>query len=260
MVANSKIQWTDHTFNPWWGCVNVSPGCDNCYAEAFAKRVGQDVWGKDGERRFFKDKHWNEPLKWAPGSKVFCASMADVFELNHSLDAERERLWDLIEATPHLTWQLLTKRPENLDRLGPHHFPSNVWWGTTVEDAARAALRVPRLNYRAPRGIRFLSCEPLIEDVAPALATTGVLGGIDWLIVGCESGPRSRPFDIEWARILRDLCAANDIAFFVKQLPDPKRRGAVFHDLDDFPEDLRIREFPQAIGVLHGKDLREQGE
>ena len=95
--STTKIQWTDKTFNPWWGCVEVSPGCDHCYAKTFAKRVGEDSWGESG-RRFFGDKHWAEPLKWT--GRVFCASMADVFEMNHSLDAERERLFDLIEATP----------------------------------------------------------------------------------------------------------------------------------------------------------------
>lgn len=90
MSDDTAIEWTDHTFNPWWGCVNVSPGCDHCYAEMFAKRVGQDVWGKTAGRRFFGDKHWNEPKRWT--GRVFCASMADVFEPNPVLVAERERL------------------------------------------------------------------------------------------------------------------------------------------------------------------------
>lgn len=241
MVANSKIQWTDHTFNPWWGCVNVSPGCDNCYAEAFAKRVGHDVWGKNGARRFFGDKHWNEPLRWAPGSKVFCASMADVFEMNHALDAERERLFDLIEATPLLTWQLLTKRPENISRLAPaswiQAWPEHIWIGTTVEDQTRANLRVPRLLGLSIDAVRFLSLEPLLEPVLVPMR------GADWWIVGCESGPKARPFADDWARSLRDQCAADRGAFFVKQLPG-ERRGSVLHDVADFPEDLRIREFP----------------
>lgn len=119
MAKNSRIEWTTHTFNPWWGCVKVSPACKHCYAESWAKRVGSNVWGIKAERRFFGDKHWSEPVKWnaaaaASGmrARVFCASMADVFEDRRDLDVHRIRLWKLIEATPRLDWLLLTKRPE----------------------------------------------------------------------------------------------------------------------------------------------------
>ena len=108
----TNISWTTHTFNPWWGCVNVSPGCQNCYAETFAKRTGHDVWGKDGERRMFGDKHWAEPLRWNQKAaergetvRVFCASMGDVFEPHPALTDARKRLWALIDSTRHLTWQ-----------------------------------------------------------------------------------------------------------------------------------------------------------
>ncbi|HEY2512934.1 MAG TPA: DUF5131 family protein, partial [Polyangiaceae bacterium] len=118
MVANSKIQWTDHTFNPWWGCQRVSPGCEHCYAEAFAKRTGHGVWGPTAQRRFFGEAHWKEPLKWNEAAKrsgqrarVFCASMADVFEDRWELEPHRARLAGLIRVTPHLDWLLLTKRP-----------------------------------------------------------------------------------------------------------------------------------------------------
>src|SRR5512138_1944819 len=103
-MKDSKIAWTDHTFNPWWGCVRVSEGCVNCYAETFAKRTGNDVWGVNKPRRFFGEKHWAEPLKWNTEAEqkdgrtfVFCASMADVFEDRRDLDEPRERLWKLIE-------------------------------------------------------------------------------------------------------------------------------------------------------------------
>lgn len=121
MGKNSRIEWTDHTFNPWWGCTKVSEACKNCYAEAWSKRVGQQVWGPQAERRFFGERHWLEPLKWnadaaAHGKRlrVFCASMADVFEDRRSLDPWRSKLWELIEATPQLDWLLLTKRPEHV--------------------------------------------------------------------------------------------------------------------------------------------------
>lgn len=176
MGETTAISWTDHTFNPWWGCARVSPGCQNCYAEAFAKRTGKDVWGKTADRRRFGDKHWNEPLKWDRAAKdagkpalVFCASMADVFEDREDHWPDRLRLWDLITRTPDLEWQLLTKRPENVRAMVPAywlngHWPPNVWIGTTVEDQQRADERIPHL-LDLPAGVRFLSMEPLLGTV-----------------------------------------------------------------------------------------------
>ena len=120
MSADSKIEWTDHTFNIVWGCTKVSPGCKHCYAEGTAVWRGHDVWGPDKPRRLLSDAYWREPLKWnaaaqAAGktARVFCSSMADVFEDREGLD-ERAKLWPLIEETPWLRWLLLTKRPENV--------------------------------------------------------------------------------------------------------------------------------------------------
>ena len=117
MGKDSTIEWTHHTFNPWWGCAKVSPGCANCYAEAWAKRVGQKIWGAGEDRRFFSEKHWAEPLKWNAEAKsakrrkrVFCASMADVFEFRADLNPAREKLWQLIAQTEWLDWLLLTPR------------------------------------------------------------------------------------------------------------------------------------------------------
>jgi protein gp37 len=108
---NSSIEWTHHTFNPWWGCVKVSPACQNCYALEFARRLGHSIWGAAAPRRFFGENHWLEPLKWNARAKadgerkrVFCASMADVFEARTDLNSERAKLWKLIEATPWLDW------------------------------------------------------------------------------------------------------------------------------------------------------------
>lgn len=184
MGADTKIQWTHHTFNPWWGCARVSPGCERCYAESFAKRVGQPVWGVQASRRFFGEAHWAEPLKWnrkaeAAGERhrVFCASMADVFEDRPDLVPHRERLWTLIAKTPALDWLLLTKRPENIRKLAPWRalveenryddrpeWPRNVWIGVTVEDQRRAEERIPWL-LEVPAVVRFVSCEPLLEPV-----------------------------------------------------------------------------------------------
>jgi len=119
MSQHSTIEWTDHTFNPWWGRTY-------CYAESWAKRYGHDLWGQEKSRRFFGDIHWSQPLKWNKQAtarnrrvRVFCASMADVFEENKLLDQSRARLWDLIEQTPMIDWLLLTKRSENMLSLAP---------------------------------------------------------------------------------------------------------------------------------------------
>lgn len=169
----SKITWTHHTFNPWWGCQRVSPGCQNCYAEAFAKRTGNKVWGPNTPRRLLSDSHWNEPLKWnreaeAAGERhrVFCASMADVFEDRRDLDKLRQRLWALIDATPWLDWLLLTKRPENFQKLGDLAM-ARCWLGTTAEDQSRFDQRVEHL-LSVEAAVHFLSCEPLLGPINAA--------------------------------------------------------------------------------------------
>lgn len=228
MGKDSSIEWTDHTFNPWWGCTKVSPGCNNCYAETWAKRVGQQLWGASRDRRFFTDKHWSEPLKWnaeaeAQGKRkrVFCASMADVFESRHDLDSWRERLWNLIGATPWLNWLLLTKRPQNIETMVPWaaKWPDNVWIGTTVEDQTRAEERVPLL-LKHPAKCHFLSCEPLIGPVDLSPWTNGdskTLHRISWVIAGGESGHNARPMLPGWARRLRDQCSEASVPFHFKQ-------------------------------------------
>lgn len=177
MGKDSTIEWCHHTFNPWWGCARVSPGCERCYAETFSKRVGHKLWGVQAERRFFGDKHWAEPLKWNAAAvkagerhRVFCASMADVFEDRRDLVAERLRLCRLIEATPGLDWLLLTKRIENaasmLVAMFPTGVPRNVWAGTTVEDQRRADERLPILiALHDVVAITFVSAEPLLGPV-----------------------------------------------------------------------------------------------
>ena len=175
MGTDTSIGWTDHTYNPWWGCARVSPGCQHCYAETFAKRTGHDVWGKGSGRRFFGDKHWDEPRRWDRAAAVagvpalvFCASMADMFEDHPALPPHRARLFELIQETPHLRWQLLTKRPENVPAMAPLHWrtdwPAHVWMGTTVEDQQRGEERVPRL-IEIPAPVRFVSAEPLLGAV-----------------------------------------------------------------------------------------------
>lgn len=170
MSEFSKIEWTDHTFNPWWGCVRVSPACRFCYADSQARRYGHEVWRKRGPRRMLSDANWAKPLKWnrdaeraGVPAKVFCASMADVFEDHPDVAEPRKRLWDVIDATPWLRWQLLTKRPENVASMAPwgNDWPDNVWLGTSVETQRFADQRIPVL-LDVPAKVRFLSCEPLL--------------------------------------------------------------------------------------------------
>jgi protein gp37 len=228
MAQNSSIEWTDHTFNPWWGCTKVSPACLHCYAESWAKRVGQKVWGPRSPRRFFTDAHWLEPLRWdaqAAASRVrrrvFCASMADVFESRPELAREREKLWGLIDLTPNLDWLLLTKRPQNILRFAPwaSEWPNNVWLGTTVENQYWAEIRLPLL-LQIPARLRFLSCEPLLGPLNLAKWISRPpkrLHPIDWVIAGGESGPKARAMLPSWALDLRDQCDDAGIPFHFKQ-------------------------------------------
>ncbi len=274
MGAETEIAWTDHTFNPWWGCQRVSPGCEHCYAEAWDARFGGEHWGAKSERRFFGEKHWNEPRKWNKAAReagvrkrVFCASMADVFEARDDLNGERLRLWCLIEETPWLDWQLLTKRPENVTKILTARWLAeprpNVWLGTTVEDQARADERIPHL-LRTPAAVRFLSCEPLLGPVDltghgyspdPREGTVvPLIAGIDWVIVGGESDPGARPMFLEWARSIIEQCRAAGVRVFTKQLGSVWARGMVKLGLGvnnkggdpaEWSPELRVREWPE---------------
>jgi protein gp37 len=227
MAKNSQIEWTHHTFNPWWGCAKVSAACDNCYAETWAKRVGQQVWGRESPRRFFSDAHWEEPVLWNENARhakarqrVFCASMADVFERRAELKAPRQRLWNLIVSTPWLDWLLLTKRPQNIASMiswDQEEWPRNVWLGTTVETQAFANKRLPHL-LKHKAAVRFLSCEPLLGpiDLTQWFQAEG-LNPIDWVIAGGESGPHSRPMHPDWAQCLLTQCQNAKVAFHFKQ-------------------------------------------
>ena len=154
MSENSKIEWTDHTFNPWSGCVKVSPACQHCYAAALPPAYRRNaVWGAHTDRMPASDSYWAQPLAWDRKARkegvrrrVFCASTADVFEDRADLDPLRERLWDLIQKTPNLDWLLLTKRPEVMFKWSQSHpWPVNAWAGTTVESQDWADRRIPWL-------------------------------------------------------------------------------------------------------------------
>lgn len=241
MGEASKIEWTDHTFNPWVGCQRVSPGCDHCYAEGWAKRSGMVQWGPHGERKRTSEANWRKPIKWAKDARnhlparqrVFCASLADVFD-NRAEPQWRADLFALIQATPGLDWLLLTKRPENIRKMLPDDWGNgypNVWLGTTTEDQPHYDRRWPILR-DIPAAVRFISYEPALGS----LTTLRCEGAPDWIICGGESGPGRRPFDLQWAYDLQADCALSGIAFFMKQIDK----------VQPVPADLLIREFPKA--------------
>jgi protein gp37 len=247
MGENSKIEWTDHTFNPWVGCAKVSPGCDRCYAEGWAKRSGLVQWGPHGERRRTSAANWNKPRRWAKEARrtgkrprVFCASLADVWD-NQVPQAWRQDLFNLIGATPELDWLLLTKRPENIEKMLPGAIGAvgmaqwpwpNVWLGTTCEDQKRFDHRWPILC-EIPAALRFISYEPAIGPLE--LAWGDLLPQPGWLICGGESGHGARTMDLQWARDLRDECAELGLPFFFKQTTG---KGPI-------PDDLMVRQFPR---------------
>lgn len=264
----TEIAWCDHTHNVVWGCTKVSEACHHCYAETWSKRMGLKVWGQDAPRRTFGAKHWNEPRKWNKAAqeagerrRVFCSSMADVFEDHATVAEARAQLWPLISDTPWLDWLLLTKRPENFAGMVPwgKSPPANVWLGVTAENQERANERIPLLLAQ-PATVRFVSAEPLLgpvdlsrwlgysEDwdrfIGPCAhgrdpwtrcdedaCTPPEVEGISWVIVGGESGHHARPFEVEWARSLVRQCREAKIAPFVKQMgfvpiiADPVRIG-----------------------------------
>jgi len=269
--AETSIGWTDHTFNPWWGCTRISPGCDHCYAETFSRRVGHGgrlpmIWGPGSERKFFGEKHWAEPHAWNAAAaragvrrRVFCSSMADVFEPGRDrvgalMSEARGRLWRLIEQTKHLDWLLLTKRPAMVRRFAPWSaasWPSNVWLGVTVENVKAAADRLPILR-TIPAPLHFVSYEPALELVDFRQHLTW----LDWIIVGGESGAGARPFELAWARSVVDQCRTLGVPVFVKQLGSAPReeyfaagdelrlRHRKGEDPAEWPLGLRVQEVP----------------
>ncbi|MCZ4270781.1 DUF5131 family protein [Maritalea porphyrae] len=257
MAENTKIEWCDHSWNPWVGCTKVSAACDNCYAEGWAKRAGRPVWGPHADRQ--RTKTWGSPIKWnktiegtGKRERVFVASLADVFDNHKSILPEwRAEMWELIKSCTNLDFLLLTKRPQNIAKYLPADWGTgypNVWLGTTVENQTEAERRIPHL-LRVNAAIHFLSCEPLQSE----LSLTEIAGlssdeygefpvffdafsgkaygehgdeqacghwidpGIDWVISGGESGPGARPTHPDWHRSLRDQCAEAGVAFFFKQ-------------------------------------------
>lgn len=244
MAANSKIEWTDNTFNPWIGCTKVSPACDHCYAEAMMDlRYGRVRWGAGEDRKRTSEAYWKEPRRWdrkaaLEGARpfVFCASLADVFD-NEVEPLWRRDLFGLIEATPNLAWLLLTKRIGNVLKMtDPEHgnpcLPRNAAIGATIanqEEYDRDRLKLWDVKVRREPLFTFGSFEPMLGPVildkyAP-----------DWIICGGESGRDAREMNPQWARDLRDGSKRLGRAFFMKQMTGKA----------PIPDDLLVREFPR---------------
>lgn len=285
MAVISNISWTRSTFNPWIGCTKVGPGCDHCYAETLDSRKrwgGVAHWGPGVPRHRTSASNWKQPRAWNRQATktgefwpVFCASLADVFD-NEVDPAWRSDLLALIYDTPALTWLLLTKRIGNVSRLMEQcsepgrqwKLPPNVWLGITAVTQDELERDLPKLA-EIPATTRWLSLEPQIStiDITPAA------GIVQWAITGGESGRHARRYDVAWPRQIVADCRRHGIAPFVKQLggfttwrggshpgqhwPD----GTHFEDMhglwrvrlaepaganpDEWPEDLRVREFPR---------------
>lgn len=265
MGEKTGIAWCDHTANFWFGCLKVSPECANCYAEErVTKRMRLPVWGPEAttERKLAKGV-WDEVPKWNRKAKkdgirrrMFASSLSDIFEDHWMVVPWRKRAFGIIEECRDLDTLLLTKRPENvLDRVPQNwltHWPAHVWVGATAGDRARLQLRAKYLE-AIPAPTKFWSFEPLLEDLGSIEKELSVA---QWAIVGGESGPRARPFDMAWARNVVAQCRALGVIPFVKQmgkvvyvdgvritLKDSSHGG----DPEEWPEDLRIQEFPRTV-------------
>ena len=245
-MENSKIEWCHHSFNPWWGCCKVNEDCLNCYAESESHRRGHNVWGKDAPRRFFGDDHWRQPEKWNRDAgkegvrkRVFCASMSDVFEDRKDPVPHRKKLWRLIKETPLLNWLLLTKRPENIERMLPDGWGEgwpNVWLGTSAGSQKRWDEKLPLL-LAVNAVVRFVSAEPLLGPLEIGRHRP------DWIITGGESGPQAREIRLNWVRDIRDQCQKHGVRFFHKQWGGRDKhaqgRNLDGRTWDDFPNSGR---------------------
>jgi protein gp37 len=264
MGEQTKIEWVDHTFNPWIGCTRVSPACDNCYAASMSHRRGWARFDNGAPRRRTTDDYWRQPVRWnrkaeARGrrAKVFGPSLGDPFDAEVS-DAWRVDYLRLIEATPWLDYILLTKRPQVAVKFfRDRRVPINLWPGVTAENQKMLELRAPAI-LSIPAKLHVLSAEPLLAPLD--LAAIG--GRFGWIIAGAESGPRARPSHPEWFRRLRGQCRAMGVPFFFKQwgewaplraVEDGARR---VHEFEDGTLVARLGR-KAAGAVLDGREWRD---
>jgi len=263
MAMTTAINWADSSWNPWEGCTKAGAGCANCYAEKRDARMLTETvihWGARAPRRVMADSNWRKPLSWnlkavkaGNRPRVF-PSLCDPFDLEAPL-GQRDRHWGLIRATPNLDWLLLTKRPVNIRKMLPKDWGtgySNVWLGVTVAD--RKSLPWLDILCDIPAVVRFVSFEPLLEDLG-----TIRLKGIDWCIIGGESGTGARVFDMAWTASIVAQCYEQGSAPWVKQLgthPVDMGRKVKLNgagaDMEAWPEelsDLKIRALPSARNI-----------
>lgn len=256
MGEHTGISWCDHTFNPWMGCTKVSAGCTNCYAERENKLFQWvDAWGDKGHRKKTSADNWKNPVKWATKAhnegkhhKVFCASLADVFEDRPELIPWRSELFELIENTPDLDWLLLTKRPENIRPMFYRQWgsyeediicPDNIWMGVTTENQEMFDKRIPIL-LDTPTATKFISVEPML---GPINILDPVIERIDWVICGGESGPNARPIEREWIYGLQEQCDWSNTPFFFKQMGGNHKIDG--HWGGDLLDGAQYHEFPK---------------
>lgn len=255
MIRNSNIEWTGPTWNPWQGCVKKSPGCKNCYMYREKRRWGQDPAAVVRSAVVTFNKPIQLQREVEAGKRqgidrlVFTCSWSDWF--NPEADAWRDEAWDVIRRTPELYYQILTKLPQRIGNNLPLYWDeikSRIWLGVSVE-TSEYLWRADYLSQFAP-AVRFVSMEPLLGPVN----LVEISDSIDWVIAGGESGEDARRFNPDWARVVRDDCARLGIAFFLKQLGMawakenglPGKAGKP----DEWPEDLRVRQFPVGIEEL----------
>ena len=252
MSANSKIEWTDATWNPTRGCTKISPGCQHCYAETWAERF-RGVKGHPYEFGFdlrLVPHLLLEPFRWATAKMVFVNSMSDLFH-DDIPDEYIVEVGRVMEVANWHTYQVLTKRADRMSDLlrSKLSFAArlpHVWWGVSVENRKHGLPRIDALR-KAPAVVRFLSCEPLLEDLGAI-----DLSEIHWVIAGGESGPGARPMDISWVRSLRDQCMEQRVAFFFKQWGGVRKsetgRELEGRTWDDFPRRADV-----AVADLHSR-------
>lgn len=206
MAEQSLIEWTDATWNPWHGCIKVSPGCKNCYMYR-----GKERWGRDPRAVVRSRTTFADPLRWSEPRLIFACSWSDWFIKD--ADPWRAEAWDIIRKTPHHTYQILTKRPERIAQSLPSDWGRgwpNVWLGVSIENQDYTFRK--DILCQIPSNIRFISAEPLLGPI-----DLGPLDGMHWVITGGESGPNARPMHADWARSIRTQCEAANIPYFHKQ-------------------------------------------
>lgn len=279
---STKIEWTNETWNPVTGCTKISPGCKNCYAERMARRLAGRYGYPEAPHHFdvtLQPDRLDQPKRWKKPRRVFVCSMGDLF--HEDADDFLYDVWKAMLAADWHTFQILTKRPDWMaDYLSMCYEifweikpPSHIWLGTTTEDQKRANERIPALLH-APAPVRFVSVEPMLgpvnlsesmhrheaidktspsgkqlwrciqcgeETPAPCKWPYHQCRTLDWVIIGCESGPGRRFMAWEWAIDLVEQCKVAGVPVFVKQI---EVKGKVSHDMSEWPEELRVREYP----------------